>query len=210
MRRRDSITLMGGAALWPLAAHAQQPARMWLIGTLLTYREDDRDQQSWFETFKCVFTQIASHHGSGFGGGFPSNGARLPHQSRSVRRPWCFCSLQSLGGFLLMYSPMSSKAHSGRGSGVYQIGSSTAINYNLVVTCSCASAWVAPPSGLPGFGPIVLIRSHVDQRQSDSFFGSSDVFIRRQTTLGLGRPRGPTVGTFLLKMCSILTEGLRE
>jgi putative tryptophan/tyrosine transport system substrate-binding protein len=53
MRRRQFITLLGGAAAaWPLAARAQQPDRMRRIGVLMGYAESDSDARAWYAAFR--------------------------------------------------------------------------------------------------------------------------------------------------------------
>ena len=58
IRRRAFIAALGGAAVWPLAARAQQPERMRRIGVLVNFGQDDPVALLYLQAFRDGLKQL--------------------------------------------------------------------------------------------------------------------------------------------------------
>jgi putative ABC transport system substrate-binding protein len=91
MGRREFITLLGGAAAaWPLAASAQQPARMRRIGVLTPFAADDAEGHARLTAFAQGLQQLGWTVGQNiqidyrWGDGKPATMRKLANELNSL------------------------------------------------------------------------------------------------------------------------------
>ena len=102
MRRREFITILGGAAAtWPVAARAQQAERMWCIVIFTGLAESDPAAQPMVAAFRGALAKLGWTEGSNvlieyrwaramptWGADMRRNWPRLRRTSSCVAAPW--------------------------------------------------------------------------------------------------------------------------
>jgi putative tryptophan/tyrosine transport system substrate-binding protein len=58
LRRRQFLTLLGGAAAWPLAARAQQDGQVRRIGVLMAHSESDPEFRDYLSAFRQALQKL--------------------------------------------------------------------------------------------------------------------------------------------------------
>jgi putative tryptophan/tyrosine transport system substrate-binding protein len=91
MKRREFITLLGGAAAWPLAARAQQRERVRRIGVLMGRAESDPEGQSFAAAFLRGLAAL---------GWMPGRNLKIDSRSYSLASPirWARASFRAWRG----------------------------------------------------------------------------------------------------------------
>ena len=90
MKRRNFITLLGGAAAWPVASRGQQPERMRRIGVLVAYAESDPEAQARIAAFRQGLRELGWTEGRnlrmelGWGTGDPDRARTLATELISI------------------------------------------------------------------------------------------------------------------------------
>jgi putative tryptophan/tyrosine transport system substrate-binding protein len=67
MKRREFISLLGGAAAWPLVARGQQPGQVRRIGILMPYPKSDAESQSYVRAFRQELARLGWSEGAAGG-----------------------------------------------------------------------------------------------------------------------------------------------